>query len=421
MDADKKCHKPSGAPLEHRVFTKRWLILCIYFFFAVMSAFQWYQYSSIANVIERYYNVSNVAVDWTTGLRWHIIVGTFTMALGATVKVFSVEPHLFWVTFVGQTLVSLSQAVVLPLPQYVAAIWFGANQVSTACAIAVNGTMLGIALGLLLPPMIVHNHDNLEMVGAGLEYMFYWTAGLSALSFVFALIFLEAEPPLPPSHEQALKRNESYQDFTVLKNLILNPCYVLILASYAINQGTVNSLSTLLNRAILHYFQHGEEFAGRVGLLLIVTGMVGTALWGVIMDHTLKYRECATIVFALSVLGMVAFALTLEVEEEIYVYLSTAFIGFFLGSYVSIAYSFSYEVTYPAPEGTVGGMLSVADQVTSMVLTHSCGAIVTHVDVLWANNVFSLILVVGMVLHVFMKPELRRQAAHDSGTSEPKP
>jgi hypothetical protein len=48
------------------------------------------------------------------------------------------------VTFLGQTIVSFSQAVALPMPPFVAAIWFASDQVNTACSIAVNGTMVSI-------------------------------------------------------------------------------------------------------------------------------------------------------------------------------------------------------------------------------------------------------------------------------------
>lgn len=69
---------------------------------------------------------------------------------------------------------------------------------------------------------------------------------------------LESMPATPPSHEQALKDSACAPLVKILKNLFLNPCYVLLLIAYAINQGVVNSMSTFLNQMILPYFKVQE-------------------------------------------------------------------------------------------------------------------------------------------------------------------
>jgi len=65
--------------------------------------------------------------------------GTF---LGSWVKVFSVARDRFWVTFLGQTIVALSQVYAFSIATPLAATWFGPSQVSTACAIGVFGLMV---------------------------------------------------------------------------------------------------------------------------------------------------------------------------------------------------------------------------------------------------------------------------------------
>jgi MFS transporter, FLVCR family, feline leukemia virus subgroup C receptor-related protein len=59
--------------------------------------------------------------------------------IGSWIKVFSVHPDLFWVTFLGQTIVALSQTYVLSIPVPLAAAWFGPKEVSTACSIGLLG------------------------------------------------------------------------------------------------------------------------------------------------------------------------------------------------------------------------------------------------------------------------------------------
>ena len=91
------------------------------------------------------------------GLRVAMMIGAFGNVLGATIKCFTAHPSLFAATFIGQTISGASQIFVLNIPSHLAAVWFGPKEVSTACAFGVFGNQLGVALGFVLPPMIVQN------------------------------------------------------------------------------------------------------------------------------------------------------------------------------------------------------------------------------------------------------------------------
>ncbi|XP_017492733.1 PREDICTED: uncharacterized MFS-type transporter C09D4.1-like, partial [Rhagoletis zephyria] len=73
------------------------------------------------------------------GLRITALVGVVGTCIGSWIKVFSVQPDLFYVTFIGQTIVALSQVCILSLPARIAAVWFGPHQVSSACSVGVFG------------------------------------------------------------------------------------------------------------------------------------------------------------------------------------------------------------------------------------------------------------------------------------------
>jgi FLVCR family feline leukemia virus subgroup C receptor-related protein len=78
------------------------------------------------------------------GLRVAAICGVLGTCVGAWIKVFSVQPDLFWLGFIGQALVAASQCFILSLPAKVAAVWFGPDQVSSACSIGVFGNQVNI-------------------------------------------------------------------------------------------------------------------------------------------------------------------------------------------------------------------------------------------------------------------------------------
>lgn len=76
------------------------------------------------------------------GLRVAALCGCLGTCLGAWIKVLAIEPHLFWVAFIGQAIVATSQVFILSLPAKLAAVWFGPNQVSSACSIGVFGNQV---------------------------------------------------------------------------------------------------------------------------------------------------------------------------------------------------------------------------------------------------------------------------------------
>lgn len=151
-------------PSRTRVFPRRFSIIAIFVLLSASNAFQWIQYSIIAHIVVHFYGVSYLAVDWTSmiymityiplvlpatwvldkyGLRVVALLGGFGNALGACIKVVSAWPDGFWLTFIGQAIVGSSQIFILGIPPRLAAVWFGPNEVSTACAAGVFGNQVG--------------------------------------------------------------------------------------------------------------------------------------------------------------------------------------------------------------------------------------------------------------------------------------
>lgn len=60
------CEKAENNAPTIKVYKRRWVILTIFVLYSAISAFQWIEYPIITNIVMRYYNVSTVAVDWTS-------------------------------------------------------------------------------------------------------------------------------------------------------------------------------------------------------------------------------------------------------------------------------------------------------------------------------------------------------------------
>ncbi|XP_058836278.1 heme transporter FLVCR2 [Topomyia yanbarensis] len=430
--------KPTLAPGEFKVYKRRWLVLAIFVMYSASNALQWIQYSIIANIVQRYYDITSTWVDWTSmifmilyiplifpaswildkmGLRIAAISGVFGTCLGAWIKCFSVQPDLFWVGFIGQSVVAASQVFILSLPAKVAAVWFGPDQVSSACSIGVFGNQLGIAAGFLLPPILVENHDDLNLVGDDLKLMFYLVAGFTSLLVILVLVFFKAAPPTPPSAAQEATKTtnplESSPFLHSIKRLILNRNYVLLLISYGMNVGVFYAISTLLNQIVLTHYPGHEVDAGRIGVCIVFAGMLGSVACGVVLDKTHRFKETTLAVYIFTMIGMWIYTFTLSTGHIAVVYITSSLLGFFMTGYLPVGFEFAAELTYPEPEGTSTGLLNAAAQVFGIAFTMIYSEILNSSGDIVANVTMAVMLFIGSAVTAIIRSDLRRQAAHN--------
>ncbi|XP_058054546.1 heme transporter FLVCR2 [Anopheles bellator] len=430
--------KPALPAGEFRVYKRRWLVLALFVMYSASNALQWIQYSIIANIVQRYYDITSTWVDWTSmifmilyiplifpaswildkmGLRIAAISGVLGTCLGAWVKCFSVSPELFWVGFVGQSIVAASQVFILSLPAKVAAVWFGPDQVSSACSIGVFGNQLGIAVGFLAPPLLVENHDDISLIGDDLRLMFYIVAGFTTFLVILVLFFFKAAPPTPPSAAQeATKTPNPLQSSPFLhsiKRLMLNRNYVLLLISYGMNVGVFYAISTLLNQIVLTHYPGHEVDAGRIGVCIVFAGMLGSVACGVVLDKTHRFKETTLAVYVFTMIGMWIYTFTLSVGHIAVVYVTSSLLGFFMTGYLPVGFEFAAELTYPEPEGTSTGLLNAAAQVFGITFTMLYSELLNSNGDIVANVTMAVMLLVGSVVTAIIRSDLRRQAAQN--------
>ncbi|XP_031194604.1 feline leukemia virus subgroup C receptor-related protein 1 [Mastomys coucha] len=434
-----------ACPPRTALSPRRFVVLLIFSLYSLVNAFQWIQYSSISNVFEAFYGVSPLHINWlsmvymvayvplifpatwlldTRGLRLTALLGSGLNCLGAWVKCGSVQRHLFWVTMLGQILCSVAQVFILGLPSPVASVWFGPKEVSTACATAVLGNQLGTAVGFLLPPVLVpvlrtqndtgllaHTQNSTDLLAHNINIMFYGTAFVSTFLFFLTVIAFKEKPPLPPSQAQAVLRNSPPAEYSYkssIWNLFRNIPFVLLLVSYGIMTGAFYSVSTLLNQIILTYFEGEEVNAGRIGLTLVVAGMVGSILCGLWLDYTKTYKQTTLIVYVLSFIGMLVFTFTLNLKYIIVVFFTGGILGFFMTGYLPLGFEFAVEITYPESEGTSSGLLNTAAQIFGILFTLAQGKLTSDYYPEAGNIFLCAWMFVGIILTALIKSDLRR-------------
>ncbi|KAF7996263.1 hypothetical protein HCN44_001895 [Aphidius gifuensis] len=426
--------QPTHQAVETKIYPMRWAVLAIFVFYSASNAAQWIQYSIIPDVVKKHYGVSDLTVDMTSmiymityipfifpasyfldkyGLRNAALVGAIGNALGSWIKVFSDAPDKFWLGFLGHTVVAVSQTFILSVPSRLAAVWFGPDQVSSACSIGVFGNQLGVAIGFLFPPMLVPDSDDPEEVRQGFKRMFYIVAGATSIILALIILFFKNEPPLPPSPAQAVQREAEHAEdfFQSIKRLSTNSGYQLLLLSYGINVGIFYAISTHLGRIVSAHFEHSGEDAGRIGLTIVCAGMMGSVLCGIVLDKTRRFKETTLGVYMCSLLGMIIFTSTTSTPTILVYYITAGILGFFMTGYLPVGFEFAAELTYPEPEGTSAGLLNAVTQVFGISITMLWGRIFEWSNDFWANVILCCILAVGAFLTSIIPNDLRRQNA----------
>ncbi|KAF7230486.1 choline/ethanolamine transporter flvcr2b isoform X1 [Nothobranchius furzeri] len=424
------------APQPTRLYKRRWLIVFLFSSYSLCNSYQWIQYGIISNIFTKFYNVDAFTIDWMSmiymltyipfifpvtwlldrkGLRVIALVATALNCAGTWIKVASVRPNLFPVTFLGQFCCSFAQVFILGMPSRIASVWFGSGEVSTACSVGVFGNQLGIAIGFLVPPILVPNVDDLDELAHHISIMFYITAGVATFLFILVVIVFQERPKLPPTQAQATARSippEQYSYTASILRLLRNKAFILLIISYGLNVGCFYAVGTLLNRMVLSHYPGEEVNAGRIGLTIVIAGMVGSLICGMWLDRTKTYKQTTLSVYLMSLVGMIVFAATLSLGHLWLVFITAGALGFFMTGYLPLGFEFAVELTYPESEGTSSGLLNCSAQVFGIIFTICQGKIIDNFGTLEGNIFLCVFLLIGSIMTAFIKSDLRRQNAN---------
>ncbi|XP_054652905.1 feline leukemia virus subgroup C receptor-related protein 2 isoform X4 [Dunckerocampus dactyliophorus] len=432
----------SGSSHTTGVYWKRWVIVFLFSSYSLSNAYQWIQYGIISNIIVKFYQVDAFTVDWLSmlymltyipfifpvtwlldqkGLRVTALLANALNCVGTWTKVASVKPSLFWVTMLGQFASALAQVFILGMPSRLASVWFGSDEVSTACSIGVFGNQMGIAIGFLIPPILVPNVDDMNELAHHIKIMFYISAGLATIIFILVVIVFQEKPELPPTQAQAQARcitPEQYSYLASIWRLLRNKPFMLLVVSYGLNVGCFYAVSTLLNRMIIEHYPGEEVNAGRIGLTIVIAGMVGSLICGIWLDKTKTYKQTTLVVYLLSLIGMLVYAFTLNVGHLWVVFITAGVLGFFMTGYLPLGFEFAVELTYPESEGTSSGLLNCSAQIFGIIFTISQGKIIDRWGTLAGNIFLCVFLLIGTVMTGLIKSDLRRQKANQQAEGQ---
>lgn len=154
--------------METKLYKRRWVMLLVFSAYSMSSSFMWLQYSIISNIFMRFYNIDSLAIEWLSmtycltyiflilpvtwllekrGMRDTVVVGSAFNCIGAWIKTSTADPNLFAMTF-GQFVCSVATVYILGIPSRLASLWFGQQEVSTACSTGVLGNQVCLTVSV---------------------------------------------------------------------------------------------------------------------------------------------------------------------------------------------------------------------------------------------------------------------------------
>lgn len=437
-DGEKQQHH-HGEHHIYMVYRRRWVQVFLYSLINMANAMTWITFSPIAGIIGCYYGVSAFWVDslslvfmvayipcfflasWcldSVGLRFGLVVGALITAMGGVIRAGAITGDTFWVLFIGQTLCAIAQPFILNAPAKLAANWFPDGERTIATTLCVVANPIGVAIGFVIPPMMVGNTDGSGsqvewcIADDGIGWLLVVEAIACVVTAVIFFFFFSSKPPSPPSASQS-DDHDLVGFWTSLKDLFTDINFVILFTVFGLGLGAFNTLATLLPQ-ILAVDNYSDQQSGTFGAILIIAGLVGAGIGGAIVDKTHAYKVTILASLAIGAGTMVAFSLLLDPGREILLGVLSGILGFAMTATLPLCLELSSEIAYPIPEATPSGLLMTSGQIGGIAMIIGMDQLLEKNNILWCNWIVTISIGVAFALMLFFRGQLKRMSFEKS-------
>ncbi len=401
------------AEAQIKVYGYRWVVLAVFVFVNLTIQLLWIPFGSITLEAAKFYNVTSlqigllamtfmiVFIPLSLPVSW--IIDTFgfykAVRFGAILMtIFGILRGLLGESYQGVLFCTIGLGVAQPFFlnawTKVAARWFPMSERATASGLAAIANFVGIAIALVATPMVIAQ--------IGIPSMLLAYGGLAGVSALLFILFAREFPPTPPCPPDMEARALVLDG---LRSLVASRTFWLLMALFLIGNGVFNGISTWIENIVSPRGFTADQ-AGILGGLLLLGAVLGALVLPLLSDH--YHRRIPFLLIGL--LGGIPGLIGLTYGQSYWVLLLSVFvIGFFMVSTAPIGYQYAAELTYPVPEGTSNGMLTLAGQ-ASVVFIYAMEAL-KGADGSFTLSLLVLVGVVGVgALLVTRMPEARLTA-----------
>ena len=402
-DGEDDMQAADGATDTYRVYGYRWVVLAAFMLANLAIQVLWISYAPITSQAARYYGVSSLAIGalamtfmiafipLSLPAAWVIDTRGFRLAVGFGVVLMAVFGVARGLAGTNYTLVLLStiglavaQPFLLDSWTKVPANWFAQGERATAVGLVTLASMLGIAVGMVLTPILAN-----AMSIASVQLVYGLFAAVTAVAFLVLARERPATPPCPAGmDERALMLDGLKHALTVKPFLVMLGVAFIVMSAF-------NGVTTWVEEIIKPRGFTSTE-AGIMGGLMLIAGIIGAVVLSALSDRRGKRVRFMVIALVATVPGMLGVAF---VSSLWLLYVFAAALGFFLVAVLPIGMQYSAEITNPTPEGTSNGLIQLCGQV-SVVYVYVMAALRTSNGSFTVSLLLSTVLLVGCAVAV---------------------
>jgi MFS family permease len=407
---------------QYRVYGYRWVVLAVVMLINFAVQILWIGYAPITSAAAEYYGVSEfkigllamsfmiVFIPLSLPVAWVIDTKGIRVALGTAALLMTVcgigrglagDDYSLVVLF---TLgIAVAQPFLLNSWTKVPAVWFPRSGRATAVSLITLASMLGIAAGMVLSPILT---DSFSVATTQLLY-----GAFAAVCAVLVLALVRerpATPPCPPGlDERALMLDG-------LRHAVRVKPYLVILGLAFVVMGIFNGVTTWVEQ-IIEPRGFSADDAGILGALMLVAGVIGAVVLSAASDKQRKRVRFIVLALLLAIPGVIGLAFA---TSSWLLFVSAAVLGFFNIAVLPIGMQYACEVTYPTPEGTATGLVQLCGQV-SVVFVYVMSAMKSDDGSFTASLMLAVgLLVLGAVVVSRLKDPQVLPAAGPSLTAQ---
>ena len=354
----------------YRVYGYRWVVLFFYSLIQAVMQLLWITFAPITGDAAAYYNVTplqigflsmsfmivfifvSIPASWTIdtfGIRKSVGFAVVLTGIFAFIRGFYGNNY-DWVlaSMIG---IAITQPFVLNSITTIAAKWFPLEERATAAGIGVLFQYIGIMVGMAATPFLTIEY--------GIPGMLKIYGAASVIVSISFLIFVRDKPLTPPV-EVDFERTSVFEG---LKHIFKQRDMIFLIILFFTGLGIFNAITTWIEQMIA---PRGFSIvqAGTLGAVLMVGGIIGCFTIPPLSD---KFRKRKMFIF-LCVLITLPGLIGLSFATNYTLLLTAGFImGFFFMSVGPIIYQYSAEISYPAPEATSQGLLTLSGQISGII------------------------------------------------------
>ena len=290
-------------------------------------------------------------------------------------------------------MISISQPFFLNSVSLLSANWFPESERTKATGLSIISQLLGIALGMVLTPILVVFYSFEAML------LIYGLYGL-IIGIVFVILARD-NPPTPPSIK-FLKEDDKVKGG--LKLLFSNKQFLILMIVFFVGLGAFNMVTTYIELIVAPRGLTSIE-AGNLGGILLLGGIIGAQVLSILAD---KLRKRVLLIKISLLITVASFFLLSFANTTTMLYVSGFLLGFGLLSVGPVLIEHAVDITAPVPEASSNGLLMVIGSISGIIFIVAFENLTTPSgDYLPALIVLSILSLVAFLLSFFLKETKR--------------